>query len=58
MIIYLQNWGGALDFADTKTLLTEREQEWDASEVPTMYCTSTELKKQCNNSPEPESRQT
>jgi len=37
MINHLQNRGGALDFADTKTLLTERDQEWDASEVPTMY---------------------
>jgi hypothetical protein len=37
MIIHLQNQGGALDFADTKTLLTERDQEWDASEIPTMY---------------------
>lgn len=37
MIIHLRNRGGALDFADTKTLLTERDQEWDASEIPTMY---------------------
>jgi hypothetical protein len=37
MIIHLRNRGGALDFADTKTLLTERDQEWNASEIPTMY---------------------
>jgi hypothetical protein len=37
MIVHLRNRGGALDFADTKTLLTERDQEWDASEIPTMY---------------------
>jgi len=37
MIAHLQNRGGALDFADTKTLLNERDQEWDASEVPTIY---------------------
>jgi hypothetical protein len=29
--------GGALDFTDTKTLLAERDQEWDASEVPMLY---------------------
>jgi hypothetical protein len=27
----------SLDFANTKTLLTERDQECDASEVPTLY---------------------
>ncbi len=37
MIGHLRNRGGALDFADTKTLLNERDQEWDASEVPTIY---------------------
>ena len=37
MIAHLRNRGGALDFADTKTLLNERDQEWDASEVPTIY---------------------
>jgi hypothetical protein len=37
MITHLRNQGGALDFADTKTLLNERDQEWDASEVPTIY---------------------
>jgi len=37
MITHLRNRGGALDFADTKALLNERDQEWDASEVPTLY---------------------
>ena len=38
MITHLQNRGGVLDFADTKTLLAERDQEeWDTSEVPTLY---------------------
>ncbi len=37
MIAHLQNHGGALDFTDTRTLLDERDQEWDASEVPTIY---------------------
>ena len=37
MITHLRNRGGALDFADTKTLLTKRDQEWDASEIPTLY---------------------
>jgi hypothetical protein len=37
MITHLRNRGGALDFADTNTLLNERDQEWDASEVPTLY---------------------
>jgi hypothetical protein len=32
MITHMQNRGGALDFADTKTLLAERDQEeWDTS---------------------------
>ena len=34
---HLKNRGGALDFADTKTLLAERDGEWDASEVPQIY---------------------
>ena len=34
---HLRNRGGALDFADTKTLLAERDGEWDASEVPQVY---------------------
>ncbi len=29
--------GGALDFADTKTLLSERNTEWNMSEVPQLY---------------------
>ncbi len=33
----LCRWGGALDFADTKTLLVERDAEWDVSEVPQIY---------------------
>ena len=32
MIDHLKIRGGALDFADTKTLLSEREKEWDISE--------------------------
>ena len=31
MIDHLKARGGALDFADTKTLLTERDAEWDIS---------------------------
>jgi hypothetical protein len=34
---HLRNRGGALDFADTKTLLAERDGEWDATEVPQIY---------------------
>ncbi len=30
MMNHLQNRGGALDFMDTKTLLAERDREWDA----------------------------
>ena len=37
MLNHLRNRGGALDFADTKTLLAERDGEWDASEVPWLY---------------------
>ena len=37
MLNHLRNRGGALDFADTKTLLAERDGEWDASEVPQLY---------------------
>jgi hypothetical protein len=37
MLAHLQNQGGALDFADTKTLLAEKDGEWDASEVPQIY---------------------
>jgi hypothetical protein len=37
MLTHLWNRGGALDFADTRTLLAERDSKWDASEVPQMY---------------------
>jgi hypothetical protein len=37
MLDHLCNRGGALNFADTKTLLAKRDQEWEASEVPTLY---------------------
>ena len=37
MLTHLRNRGGGLDFADTKTLLAERDGEWDASEVPQIY---------------------
>jgi hypothetical protein len=37
MLTHLRNRGGALDFADTNTLLAERDSKWDASEVPQMY---------------------
>ncbi len=34
---HLRSQGGALDFADTKTLLVERDAEWNVSEVPQIY---------------------
>ena len=37
MINHLKASGGALDFADTKTLLAERDLEWDVSENPQVY---------------------
>ena len=37
MLTHLRNRGGALDFADTKTLLAERDSKWDASKVPQIY---------------------
>jgi hypothetical protein len=37
IINHLCSQGGALDFADTKTLLAERDAEWDVSEVPQIY---------------------
>ena len=37
MIDHLRNRGGALDFADTKSLLAERDAEWNVSEVPQVY---------------------
>ncbi len=45
MLDHLCNRGGTLDFADTKTLLVERDQEWDASEVPTLYFNQVEKAK-------------
>jgi hypothetical protein len=44
MIDHLKVRGGALDFVDTKTLLTEKDMEWDIREK-SKY-TSTELKRQ------------
>jgi len=37
MIDHLKSRGGTLDFADTKTLLAERDMEWDMSENPQVY---------------------
>jgi hypothetical protein len=37
MIDHLKARRGALDFADTKTLLAERDMEWDLSENPQVY---------------------
>jgi hypothetical protein len=37
MIDHLKIRGGALDFADTKTLIAERDMEWDVSEIPQIY---------------------
>ena len=37
MFPHLQNQGRALDIADTKTVLAERDGEWDASEVHQLY---------------------
>jgi hypothetical protein len=37
MLTHLRKQGGALDLADTKTLLAEREGEWNASKVPQIY---------------------
>ncbi len=37
ILTHLQNQGGALNFADTKTLLAERDGEWDASEESQIY---------------------
>ncbi len=34
MPTHLRNRGGALDFADTKTFLAERDSKWDTSKVP------------------------
>lgn len=37
MISHLRARGGQLDFTDTKTLISERDAEWDANEVPQVY---------------------
>ena len=37
MLTCLRNRGGALDYANTKTLLAEQDGEWDASKVPQLY---------------------
>jgi hypothetical protein len=37
IINHLRSQDGALDFADTKTLLAERDAEWDVSEVTQIY---------------------
>jgi len=37
MLDHLLTRGGALDFADTKELLTERDGEWNISENPQLY---------------------
>jgi hypothetical protein len=37
MLTHLRNRGGALYFADTKTLLEEQDGELDASKVPQLY---------------------
>jgi hypothetical protein len=37
MINHLCSQGKVLDFVDTKTLLVERDAEWDASEAPKIY---------------------
>ena len=37
MIDHLKVRGGVLDFADTKTLIAERDSEWDLSEHPQVY---------------------
>jgi len=37
IIDHLKARGGTLDFADTKTLLAERDTEWDISENPQVY---------------------
>jgi hypothetical protein len=38
MLTHLRNRGGALDFAETKTLLAEQDGEWDhTSKVPQLY---------------------
>ena len=36
MLDHLQNQGGALDFANTKSLLAERDAEWNVK-IPQIY---------------------
>jgi hypothetical protein len=49
MLTHLQNQGGALDFADTKTPLPGRDGEWGTSKVPQIYFTR--VKKQSRDLP-------
>ncbi len=42
MIDHLKIRGGALDFADTKTLITERDMEWDVNKNPQIYLSRVE----------------
>ncbi len=37
MLDHLRNCSGALDFADTKMLLAERDSEWNINEIPQIY---------------------
>jgi hypothetical protein len=37
LIDHLKIRGGALDFADTKMLIAERDMEWDVNENPQIY---------------------
>ncbi len=37
MLDHLHNRGAALDFADTKTLLAERDTEWNVSKFPQLF---------------------
>jgi hypothetical protein len=56
MLTHLWNHRGALDFADTKTLLAERDSKWDASKVPQIYFN--QVKKQSKDLPKQASPQT
>ena len=37
MLDQFRNRSGALDFTDKKTLLAERDTDWNISEVPQIY---------------------
>ncbi len=37
MLEHLLNRGGALNFADTKNLIAERDEEWNVNENPQIY---------------------